>query len=216
MVRSTARIAAAAVLAAGCAHAAASGAGAETAAAPDQVPAGTLAAAQLRQPLFTGRSRPGDRFTADLLDPLVDARGREVAPRGTVVEGEIGARDAGGTRLRVTGLRREDEAPLPFPAEVVQAPEERPSALRRGLFGALAGAAAGAGAGLAADRQSGAVVGGASLVGAGVGALAGWLFGRGDAEIPAGSVLTVRVTQPFGSPAPAARRETAPDGGASE
>jgi hypothetical protein len=198
-------LAVAAMLPAACAHAGAGAAAAGPASPPDMVPTGTLASAELRQPLSTERSHAGDRFTADLLDPLVDETGRELAPRGAVVEGELGPM-GGRLRLQIRRLREPDAVPVPFAAEVVQLPESRPSALRRGLLGALAGAAAGAGTGLAADAQSGAVVGGSAVVGAGVGALVGWLLsGSGPVEVPAGSVLTMRLTQPFG-PGPVVRR----------
>jgi hypothetical protein len=187
------------------------------AAPPDAVPAGTLAAAQVQQPLSTATSRPGDRFTASLLDPLVDGSGREVVARGAVLEGLVVRTDAssragdpGGFELSLLGVRSPGEGLVALPLEVARAPVALESRWRRGVFGALGGAAAGAGAGLAIDReQSGAVLS-ATLVGAGLGALAAALLGKREAELPSGSVLTLRVREDLRAPAlaPEARGAT--------
>lgn len=167
----------------------------------DAVPSGTLTTAQLRQSLSTSRSREGDRFTAELLEPLVDAEGREWVGRGAVVEGVVQRTDASsiaGDRaaldVAVLGLRSPGVGLIPIEAEVAQAPVTLEPVWRRSFLGGVAGAAAGSGVALALDDRSGVVLG-AALVGAGVGALASWFFGRRDAELPSGSVMTLRLTQ---------------------
>jgi hypothetical protein len=57
---------------------------------PDPVvaPAGTVLRVRLSQALDTERSRPGDRF-GGALDSPVAAGGRQILPKGTVVEGHV-------------------------------------------------------------------------------------------------------------------------------
>jgi hypothetical protein len=57
---------------------------------PDPVvaPAGTVLRVRLSQALDTERSRPGDRFVG-ALDSPVAAGGRQILPKGTVVEGHV-------------------------------------------------------------------------------------------------------------------------------
>lgn len=167
---------------------------------PEPAPgAGTLASAQLQQPVSTDRSRAGDRFTLELLDPVVDADGREVIGRGAVLEGVVrrgGAEEAveglAPLSLELVGVRVAGEGLVPIHAEVAYAPVEESSGWGRGFVGAFAGATAGSGAGLVIDRDSAGTVVGSALLGAGVGALVGALLAPDDAEVPAGSILTLR------------------------
>jgi hypothetical protein len=182
-----------AMLAAGCAH----GPTALPQGAPpgpsDAVPRGTLAGAQLRQPLSSAASAAGDRFTLELLDPLVDASGRERVARGAIVEGEVRRTGASGVLdLAVLGVRGPGGLE-PLGAELASLPVERAGAWRWGLGGGLAGAAAGTGAALAIDADQGAAVAGGAIIGAAVGGLVGWWLGRGDLALPSGSVVTLRV-----------------------
>jgi hypothetical protein len=161
--------------------------------------AGALATGQLQQPLSTEASRAGDRFTVELLDPVVDADGREVIGRGALLEGIV-RRDARGPAvsglepltLELVGVRVPGEALLPVQAEVASAPVEGPPVWGPGLVGVLAGAAAGSGAGLAIDHDSAGTVLGSAIVGAGLGALGAVLFGPRRGTVPAGSILTLR------------------------
>lgn len=168
------------------------------------VPAGTLAVAQMHQPLSTKRSQPGDRFTAELLDPLVDGEGREHVAKGTVIEGVVQdtrtslvAGSGAALELGVLGVRAKGERVIPVQAEIANSPIALESAWGRSTLGFLAGAAAGAGTGLAIDSDNTAAVVSATVVGASLGALAAWLFGRRDAELPAGSIVTLRLTEDF-------------------
>lgn len=181
---------------------------------PQVVPAGTLAVAQMHQPLSTNQSQPGDRFTAELLDPLVDGEGREHVAKGTVVEGVVQdtrtsviAGSGAAIELGVLGVRAKGERVIPVQAEVASSPIALQSSWGRSTLGFLAGAAAGAGTGLAIDSNNTAAVVSATVVGASVGALAAWLFGRRDAELPAGSIVTLRLTEDF---AVAEREEPVP------
>lgn len=162
--------------------------------AGDAVPVGTLAAAQLAQPLSTARSRGGDRFTLELLDPLVDASGREVVTRGAVVEGLVRRASASQLELSVAGVRV-DGGLRPLSAEVASAPFETDGTWSTGVLGGAVGAAAGSGVGLAIDADRTGVVLGSAIVGIGVGVLAGVLFGHREGELGAGSIVTLRLTR---------------------
>lgn len=211
----------AAVLAGGCARGAylRPGAGAVPPAEPDAVPRGTLAAAQLGQPLSTARSRVGDRFTLELLDPLADGDGREVVGRGATLEGVVrgagpsrGAGDAAHLELEVLGVRTGGEGLVGLSAEVAAGPLSLESAWRRDVVATLTGAAVGAGAGLAIDRDRSAVVLGSTLVGAGLGALLSYVVGGREAELAAGSILTLRITEELRLSHPVARWLSPPAG----
>lgn len=183
----------------------------------DAVAPGTLAGAQVMQPISSRHSRPGDRFTAELLDPLVDGEGREVVARGTMLEGVVVrtessmiAGDSPQIEVRMTGARRPGEGLVALPLEVAQAPIELEPVWRRGVIAGLAGAAAGAGAGLAIDSDHSSVVLGSAIVGAGVGALLGAIFGGREARVESGSVLTLRVSEPIASEEAGRPPETSP------
>jgi hypothetical protein len=55
----------------------------------DEVGAGTEIHAALDTPLFSKTSRPGDRFTATVTDPVLANNGAVVIPAGARVEGEV-------------------------------------------------------------------------------------------------------------------------------
>lgn len=173
----------------------------------DAIPAGTLAVAQTRQPLSTESNRAGDRFTAELLDPLIDSGGHVVVPRGTLVEGVVEGPARGGSTLQLglVGLRTAGEATIPLPAEVAASPVGLEPAWQRGALGLFLGAAAGAGTGLAVERDTSGVILGATIVGASLGAVLGYISAGRSARLPAGSVITLRITRDFTLDPPLAR-----------
>ncbi len=59
----------------------------------DQVSAGTEIRATLDAPLSTRISKPGDRFTATISEPVRGTNGGTVIPAGTRVEGEVAEMD---------------------------------------------------------------------------------------------------------------------------
>jgi hypothetical protein len=171
---------------------------------PGTIAPGTLVTAQINQPLSTDHNRTGDRFTAELLDPLVDGSGQELVARGSQVDGIVRgtkrsamAGQSADLDLQVTGLEQPGAALLPAPMEIAQSPVELTSATAREVLGGLGGAAVGAGVGVGVDRTQAGVVVGSTFIGLGLGVLAGYLFGMRDAVLPVGSVVTLRVTQPL-------------------
>lgn len=211
------RIAALACLAAGCARGVdvRPDARVAVAASPSpQVEQGTLLTAQLRQPLSTDTSRKGDRFTAELLDPLVDGQGDVVVPSGAIVEGLVAraspSRVAGSQaqlQLDITGLRLQGTEALPVSLEVADASTELEATWPMGVFGAIAGAAAGAGTGLLVDDGRTSTMVGATLLGLGVGAVIAFVAAPRDASIPSGGLLTLRLSEPLPTQAGLALQE---------
>jgi hypothetical protein len=170
----------------------------------ETVGAGTLASAQVKQPISTATSHPGDRFTAELLDPLIDGSGREVVGRGAVLQGVVRgtsrsviAGSSAGLQLQILGVESPGEGLVQLPVEVADTPVELNSGFGREALGALAGIAVGAGAGIAIDKDRSGVVLGSALVGAGLGALVTYVFGTREATLPSGSVVTLRMVRPL-------------------
>jgi len=79
----------------GCQSASVSANSAAPARVPVVAPAGSVLRVRLDQTLDTERSRPGDRFSAVLDSPLM-ADGKEVLPKGTIVQGHVLSAHASG------------------------------------------------------------------------------------------------------------------------
>lgn len=173
------------------------------------VPAGTLFAAQLRQPLSTAGSQPGDLFTAEVLDPLIAEDGTVVVAAGARLRGVVKAVQPSSRAgkpaviaVDLTEVEGGDASSLPLPAEVASASLSQSSVAGRAFLGVVAGAAVGLVAGLLIDDSTGAAVAGGTG-GASLGAALALALGRRDASLPAGSVITLRLVDPL--PAHAAR-----------
>lgn len=69
----------------------------------DQVSAGTEIRAALDTPLSTKTSKPGDRFTATITQPVRGSSGSTVIPAGTRVEGEVAETEEGKTLAALRG-----------------------------------------------------------------------------------------------------------------
>jgi hypothetical protein len=77
----------------------------------DQIAAGTEIHATLDTPLSTKTSKPGDRFTATISDPVRGSNGGMVVPAGTRLEGEVSEAEEGKT---VAALRGKGKLSLRF------------------------------------------------------------------------------------------------------
>jgi hypothetical protein len=178
-------------------------AGAETPemAQPGYVPPNTTLDIQLDQALGTEHSSVGDRFTGTVRRDIRAADGSVVVPRGSVVSGvvsQLQTSDHAGEQAAI-GLAFQSIAvggrAHPLTASVVDAKVETSrsgGALARGAGG---GAVAGGILGAILGGGSGAVKGG--LVGAAGGTLIGLGTGDVQAELPEGTVMTLRTTQPI-------------------
>lgn len=166
----------------------------------DAVPTGTLLNVALDQPVGTERNRVGDRFTATVADPLIARNGEVVVPEGARVHGVVTGLDDSDHIGDQAAIRVEFERlsvggeSYPFAADVVDTDvrldEDERRLAERAAVGAVAGAALGAVIG--GDLED-ILVGGA--LGAGAGTVISLGLGRVDAELPAGTAMTVRTTR---------------------
>lgn len=163
------------------------------------VPIGTRLIAVLDQPIGTEISVEGQRYTATVVTPILDAEGEPILPEGSVLTGRVAAlrRGAGGAPAQVvltvdTVLVEGVEHPLD--AQILAADVQ---ASRRDVRAepVLGGAVGGA--------LLGGIVGGGrgALLGGSVGAGMGTMFSLGTAEtearMPAGTALSIELTRPI-------------------
>ena len=160
------------------------------------IPVGTEIDVRLQNPLSSKTAQVEDRFEATTMVDVRDDRDRVLIPAGSMLRGVVSSVDKAGRIERqgkmtlafdqVTVKGRDD----PFRATVTQALE------REGIRGEAGKIGAGAGVG--------AIIGG--ILGGFKGAMAGILIGGGgtiaategkDVELPAGTVLRLRVDTPL-------------------
>src|SRR5438477_5937271 len=103
---------------------------------PGHISAGTTIRASLDTPLSTRTSRVGDRFTATVTAPIVDANGNVIVPIGAKVNGQIteptdqrlasAIKDMGHLNLRFTNLQLADGADIPINATLLSVHKPQP------------------------------------------------------------------------------------------
>jgi hypothetical protein len=159
------------------------------------IPSGASVVIRTTETLSASRNNIGDRFTGVLDQPLVDAAGEIVVPRGTQVAGEVVAAKgkgrfagAGDIGIELTSIGNGRVSTSEYEA-VGKGRGKRTAAFVGGGagLGALIGGLAGGG--------KGALIGG--LSGAGAGTVAGAYTGNRDVVIPSESVVTFRLKSPF-------------------
>ena len=182
---------------AGGAQAAAPGRAAAAAPAEVSIPAGTSLAIRVDQRISVKSSRPGDRFTGEVVEPIAASDGSQLVPKGAEVKGMVDAahkrghfKGASVLELRLTSIRLNGtEYPIETSdlAERKKGKGKRSAALIGGGtgLGMLVGGLAGGGAGL--------LWGG--LAGGGAGTAAAGLTGNRDLVIPAESVVRFKLAE---------------------
>lgn len=166
---------------------------------PDSViPAGTELRVRLDHAISTTATRPGDRFTGSLVEPIA-TNGRTVLPRGIEVSGIV-RQSAPSGRLKgraVLSLALDRVELDGRTYQVATNSAVRTSAAHKKRNWALIGGGSGVGA-LIGGLAGG---GGAALIGAGAGAAAGTIgaaaTGRRQVGLPAESVLSFRMSRPL-------------------
>jgi hypothetical protein len=159
------------------------------------VPVGTTLDARLQTPLNSATAKVEQRFEATT---MTDVRiGNDIAvPAGTLVRGFVSSVSPAGRIANRTG-----SVTLSFDEIVF---DKHPTRLRASVTQALDGKMSDDATRIGAGAAMGAVIGG--LIGGGKGALVGVLVGGGgtiaatdgsDVDVPAGTILKVRVDQPF-------------------
>lgn len=165
-------------------------------------PAGETFRVRLRQKLSTRDNRPGDVFTAELIDPLIGGR-YVVMPSGTPLRGEVTAVQKSGGQGEPAVIKIDFGELLymggtyPVTVTVIDADPETEGRYTTGDKAARIGGGAGAGAiiGAIIGKGKGAVIGAA--IGAAAGTAITLATEDVDAVLPAGSVLTLRLDEPF-------------------
>lgn len=168
---------------------------------PDQIvlPAGTIIALRVNDPLSSDRNQPGDQFTATLTQPVI-GDGFVVARRGQMLAGRVAeavraGRAKGTSRLAIelTEMQVADGRQVPMVTQLVQFA----GGTSKGRDATAVGTTAGVGAMIGAAAEGGAGAG----IGAAAGAAAagiGVLLTRGRAtEIWPESQLTFRLVSPL-------------------
>lgn len=164
------------------------------------LPQNTTLNVQLGQSLDTEHSRIGDRFTGSVVDDLRAADGGVAVPRGAVVTGvvsqlqkseRVGQQAAIGLDFQSIAI---GGRAVPLAADVVQTQVQTSRKGSSFAKGAGGGALAGGVVGAILGGGSGALKGG--LIGAAGGTLIALGTGDVEAKLPAGTVMTLRTTQP--------------------
>jgi hypothetical protein len=163
---------------------------------PNEIPVGTEFDVRLQATLTSKTSEVEDRFDATTLVDLSDERGRVLVPAGSVMRGVISSVN------RATRTDRKGAMTIAFDRVTING---RSYPMRATVSQALESE------GIMGEKQKigiGAGVGGilGAILGGGKGALAGILIGGGgtvaatdgkDVELPAGTVLRVRMDSPL-------------------
>lgn len=162
----------------------------------DEVPVGTEFDVRLQSTLSSATAKPEDRFDATTMVDLKDREGRVLVPAGSVMHGIVNSvhkatrTERKGSLTVVFDRVTVDRSSQPMRATVTKALESEGIAGEKEKIGIGAGAGA----------ILGAILGGAK------GALAGIVIGGGgaiaategnDVELPAGTVLRVRLDSPL-------------------
>jgi hypothetical protein len=161
---------------------------ATTTGGPGTLPAGTTLMLKTKDPVSTASHKKGTKFTTMLENDLV-ADGKVLVPKGTVVYGTVvssrGGKVVGGASLVVTFTEMSiNNQPIGIVTDEAGAETAPGGTAKKVGAGALVGAAAG-------DAGAGAAVGGALAL----------MTAKGNhLQVPAGTVVQVKLTQPVAIP----------------
>jgi hypothetical protein len=191
----------------------------------DQVPANTQIHAVLDTPLSTKTAKPGDRFTATITQPIRGASGAVLIPAGARIEGEVAEAEAGKAvavlrgrgklNLRFRDIALPNGQTVPLAATLVSVNStngkntrtaDQEGQVQSGTRGRDVAKDVGIGAGIGTLAG---LIFGSPLKGLAIGGLAGGgyvLATQGkDVDLPAQTGMVIRLDQPlsvFGSVPP--------------
>ncbi len=159
------------------------------------VTAGTALAIRVDQRLSAKGSRAGEKFTGEVVDPVMDSNGNAVIPKGATVTGIVDDahrrghfKGASDLELRLTSLTLNGKE---YPLETAEMRERKKGKGKRtaGMIGG--GAGLGMLIGGVASGGTGLLIGG--LAGAGAGTAGAGLTGNRDLVIPAESIVHFKL-----------------------
>lgn len=165
-----------------------------------QIPENTELRVSLNQKLDTESTQKGDTFSATLLKPLMSETGEVVVPATASVSGQVtgvapstSANEQAAIRLDIQEIRFDGRA-YPMSADITETGVESHSDSGELRTGAAVGGVTGLALGAIIGRSvTSAVVGG--ILGAGAGTAVSLGTGTTNAELPAGSTMTLRTTR---------------------
>jgi hypothetical protein len=175
------------------------------------VPAGTVLILELETRLDSKTTRPSDRFTARVVEPVRDEKRRILIPADSVVHGVVKSvvraqsrRRSGIIEVTFDKLTLPGRREFPLNGTLTSAStkerhridEEGALRPRPGLKRHVVFVGAGAGAGAAVGIITGSAMLGAGI-GAGVGAAAAWLSKGKEAVVEEGTRIGVELNQPL-------------------
>jgi len=161
------------------------------------IQAGTNLAIRIDQRISVKTSHPGDTFTGEVVEPIVDPNGNTVVPKGTQVGGVIDAahkrghfKGASVLELRLTSMTLNGTE---YHLRTADLTEHKKGKGKRSA--AMIGGGAGLGMliGGIASGGTGLLIGG--LAGGGAGAAGAGLTGNRDLDIPAETVVHLKLAQ---------------------
>jgi hypothetical protein len=161
------------------------------------IPAGTTLVIRIDQRISVKTSRAGDRFTGEIVNPVVTNDNRVLVPKGSIVNGVVDASHKRGhfkgrslLELRLTSLTMNGTK---YPLSTHDLTQSKKGKGRRSA--ALIGGGSGLGmlVGGVASGGVGLAVGG--LVGGGAGTAVAGLTGNRDIEIPAESIVRFKLAE---------------------
>jgi hypothetical protein len=161
------------------------------------IPAGTALAIRIDQSINVKTSRAGDRFTGELVEPIVGSDGSAIVPRLTPVKGIVDAAHKRGRfkgasllELRLTSLTLNG---TDYPLQTRDLAERKKGKGRRTAAFIGGGSGLGMLVGGVASGGVGLLVGG--LAGGGAGAAAAGFTGNRDLDIPAESIVHFKLAE---------------------
>jgi len=161
------------------------------------IPAGTSLAIRLDQTISVKTSHAGDRFTGEVVDPLMDGNGGMLVPRGARVGGVVDAAHRRGhfkgaslLQLRLTSMTLHGQE---YPLKTRDLSETKKGKGKR--TAAMIGGGSGLGMLIGGVATGGAGLLWGGLAGAGAGTAAAGLTGNRDLVIPAETVVHFKLAQ---------------------
>jgi len=162
-----------------------------------KIPAGTTLAIRINQHISVKKSQAGDPFDGEIVEPVTDANGRMIVPKGTPVGGVVAASHKRGhfkgasiLQLRLTSMTLNGQR---YPLETSSLTRSKKGKGKRSA--AMIGGGTGLGMliGGIATGGTGLLIGG--LAGAGAGTAAAGLTGNGDIDIPSESIVHFKLAE---------------------
>jgi hypothetical protein len=161
------------------------------------IPAGTTLTIRLNQHISVKTSHAGDRFTGEIVDPILTSGNRVLVPKGAPVGGVVDAAHRRGhfkgrslLELRLTSLTLDGTR---YPLATRDLARSKKGKGKRSAAFIGGGAGLGMLVGGVASGGTGLLVGG--LAGGGAGTAAAGLTGNRDIEIPAGSIVRFKLAR---------------------